>query len=64
MAAGHTATFAPRVLVRGSERDVVYLGWPIYDKPIMCDRVERQREDSGVAGYHWLSTAVRMEPNY
>jgi hypothetical protein len=50
---------------RESQRDAVHLGWPIAS-PDMSDRLERKRQNGGggVAGYHWLCTAVSMESNY
>ncbi len=47
---------------RGSQKDVVYLGWPIATS-YMSEILESKRQNAGGAGYHWLCTAVRMEPN-
>ncbi len=47
---------------RGSQRDVVFLGRPI-ETSYMSDILERKRQNAGVAGSHWLCTAVRMEPH-
>ncbi len=49
-------------VVKGLQRDVVYLNWPL--APSLYERYEeRKRQNAGAAGYHWLSAAVRMEPN-
>ncbi len=45
-------------LTRESQRNVVNVGWPI--APCMSDRLGKKRQSTG---YHWLCTAVRMEPN-
>ncbi len=36
---------------RGSQRDVVYLGWPIA-LSYVSDRLERKRQRGGGTGYH------------
>ncbi len=55
--------------IRGSHRDVVYFGWPIAPSQ-MSDRLERRRQNAGVAGSPWLCSVytvhlctMHMEPN-
>jgi hypothetical protein len=47
---------------RKSKRVGVCLGWPKASL-FMSDRLERKRQNAGDAGYHWLCTSGRIEPN-
>jgi hypothetical protein len=49
--------------LRGSLRDVVYLGWPI--GALVCEREIREKATGfffglGVAGYHWLCICIAV----
>jgi hypothetical protein len=49
--------------IRRLQRVVVCLGWPVWASSYMSDRLETKRQNAGGAGYQWLCTPVRMEPN-